>query len=185
MSANFSDYAILVRIGVLVTNRRATLSIATVLAVVLVAATASPAVPSRVESTRGLTAATAHDVTQVAPDYFETPSRNIACGWFADIDRPSRAYLRCEIISLLSPMPKRPASCDVDWGYGMSMASTGPASVLCAGDTVRRTGNRSVLAYGSTWRKRGFTCASAAIGLTCRNTSGHGLFLSRERWRRF
>lgn len=121
-----------------------------------------------------------------APATFETPSRNIACAWFADADRPSRTYLRCEIGSLLSPMPKRPASCDVDWGYGLSMARTGVASVLCAGDTIRHApGTGPVLAYGTTWRKRGFTCRSASLGLTCRNTAGHGFFLSRERWRRF
>ncbi len=120
------------------------------------------------------------------PAYFETPSRNIACAWFADVDRPSRSYLRCEIGSLLSPLPRRPASCDVDWGYGMSMASTGAAGVLCAGDTIRHPpGTGAVLAYGRTWRRGGFTCRSAAVGLTCRNASGHGFFLSRERWRRF
>lgn len=120
-----------------------------------------------------------------SPAAFETPSRNIACGWIADVDRPTRTYLRCEIRSLLSPLPKRPAVCDLDWGYGLEMASTGRASVLCAGDTIRRPGRVAVVAYGTTWRKRGFTCRSARVGLTCRNTSGHGFFLSRESWRRF
>jgi hypothetical protein len=46
-------------------------------------------------------------------------------------------------------------------------------------------GWKPVLAYGETWRKRGFTCYSRAIGLTCRNTQGHGFFLSRERWHVF
>jgi hypothetical protein len=31
----------------------------------------------------------------------------------------------------------------------------------------------------------GIRCASATTGLTCRNTSGHGFFLSRERPRAF
>jgi hypothetical protein len=117
--------------------------------------------------------------------YFETPSGNIACASFADFDKPKKTFLRCEITSLLRPMPRRPASCDVDWGYGLTLANTGPATVLCAGDTIRRTGRRAVLAYGTTWRKRGFTCRSESIGLTCRNAAGHGFFLSRERWRRF
>jgi hypothetical protein len=120
-----------------------------------------------------------------APSYFETPSGNIACAWLADFDKPSKTYLRCEITSLLRPMPKRPADCDVDWGYGLDMANTGRASVLCAGDTIRRAGRHAVLAYGTTWRKRGFTCRSEPKGLTCRNSAGHGFFLSRERWRRF
>jgi hypothetical protein len=120
-----------------------------------------------------------------APAYFETPSGNIACAWFADVDKPSRTFLRCEITSLLRPMPKRPSSCDVDWGYGLSLVSTGRTSVLCAGDMIRRAGRRAVLAYGTTWLKRGFTCRSESAGLTCRNAAGHGFFLSRERWRRF
>jgi hypothetical protein len=31
----------------------------------------------------------------------------------------------------------------------------------------------------------GFRCTSAAVGLTCKNASAHGFFLSRERWRIF
>ena len=118
---------------------------------------------------------------EAATDYFETPSRNIACGWFSG----SGGSLRCEILSLLRPMPPRPASCDVDWGYGLSLGRTGRAHVLCAGDTIRRTGRVRILAYGRTWRRGGFSCTSARVGLRCVNASGHGFFLSRERWRRF
>ena len=49
------------------------------------------------------------------------------------------------------------------------------------GDCVAR-----VLAYGMTWSGGGgLRCRSAETGLTCRNASGHGFFLSRERWRSF
>ena len=41
------------------------------------------------------------------------------------------------------------------------------------------------LAYGRTWSWHGFRCNSATTGLTCRNTSGHGFFLSRESQRVF
>jgi hypothetical protein len=116
-----------------------------------------------------------------ATAYFETPSRNIACGWFSGLG----GSLRCEIRSLLRPTPPRPASCDVDWGYGLAMGRTGRARVLCAGDTVRRTGSVRILAYGTTWRRGGFRCTSERTGLTCRNASGRGFFLSRERWRVF
>jgi len=116
-----------------------------------------------------------------ASDYFETPSRNIACGWLSGFG----GSLRCEIGSLLRPQPPRPASCDVDWGYGISMARTGRARVLCAGDTVRRSGPVRILRYGSSWRAGGFTCTSRTIGLRCTNSSAHGFFLSRERWRIF
>jgi hypothetical protein len=116
-----------------------------------------------------------------ATAYFETPSRNIACAWHSSLG----GSLRCEIRSLLRPMPPRPASCDVDWGYGISMGRTGRARVLCAGDTVRRQGSVRILAHGTTWRRGGFTCTSARAGLRCVNASGRGFFLSRERWRIF
>ena len=120
-----------------------------------------------------------------APAYFETPSGNIACAWFADFDKPSKT-LR-PLRDHLAPSPNAEASglCDVDWGYGLTLANTGRASVLCAGDTIRRQGRRAVLAYGTTWRKRGITCRSRSVGLACRNAAGHGFFLSRERWQRF
>jgi uncharacterized protein DUF6636 len=41
------------------------------------------------------------------------------------------------------------------------------------------------LAYGRSYSWRGIRCASAATGLTCRNRSGHGFFLSRGRQRAF
>ena len=118
---------------------------------------------------------------EAATAYFETPSRNIACAWHSD----DGGSLRCEITSLLRPMPPRPADCDVDWGYGISMGRTGRANVLCAGDTVRRMGNVPILAYGTSWRRGAFRCTSARTGLRCTNGSGHGFFLSRERWRIF
>jgi hypothetical protein len=116
-----------------------------------------------------------------ASGYFETPSRNIGCGWFSGLG----GSLRCEIRSGLRPLPRRPGSCELDWGYGISIGRTGRADVLCAGDTVRRSGRVPILGYGRTWRRGGFVCVSRAIGLRCTNVTGHGFFLSRERWRIF
>jgi hypothetical protein len=42
-----------------------------------------------------------------------------------------------------------------------------------------------VLGYGKTWSGGGLRCTSAFKGLTCRNKSGHGFFLSRAHWRSF
>jgi hypothetical protein len=41
------------------------------------------------------------------------------------------------------------------------------------------------LAYGRRYAWHGIRCTSASAGLTCRNLSGHGFFLSRERQRVF
>jgi hypothetical protein len=112
-----------------------------------------------------------------APD-FQTPSRNIACAL------EGGAWLRCEILSGLRPMPTRPARCPLDWGHGLVLSARKAPAVLCAGDTVRLA-SMPVLAYGTTWRRGGFVCVSRFTGLTCTAPSGHGFFLSRQRWRRF
>jgi hypothetical protein len=128
-----------------------------------------------------LFAAAAPARSDAATAYFETPSRNIACAWFSGYG----GVLRCEMRSLLRPLPPRPPGCDVDWGYGISMERSGRARVLCAGDTIRRTGSVRILAYGTAWRRGGFVCTSARAGLRCSNASAHGFFLSRARWRIF
>jgi hypothetical protein len=58
----------------------------------------------------------------------------------------------------------------------------------CAGDPGPFVGEHSapVLGYGKTWKQSdGLHCTSAFKGLTCRNKSGHGFFLSRAHWRKF
>jgi hypothetical protein len=112
--------------------------------------------------------------------FFQTPSRNIGCIYVAGLGAPDKPYLRCDIGSGLRPLPPRPRACDLDWGYGYAMFATGRAGTFCAGDTAKDP-KAPVLGYGRTWRKGPFTCVSRSIGLRCRNTSGRGFFLSRER----
>jgi hypothetical protein len=111
---------------------------------------------------------------------FRTPSRNIACGFFpSNFGAPT--LLRCDILSGLKPEPRR--RCDGDW-TGASIRLTGRANAVCAGDTVYDPRSR-ILGYGKTWRRAGLRCTSRSTGLTCTNRSGHGFFLSRQRWRVF
>jgi hypothetical protein len=112
------------------------------------------------------------------PRFFQMPSHNIFCAYVPP-DARSPAALRCDILSGLRPEPK--TSCDLDW-TGASLSVRGKASASCAGDTVAMPKAR-VLAYGTTWKVGGFTCLSRTTGLRCTNRGGHGLFLSRERWR--
>ena len=107
---------------------------------------------------------------------FRTPSGNIGCTFASGLG-PS-PDLRCDIRSGLKPRPPRPRNCELDWGFGYSMAPTGRAHVVCAGDTALIRGSR-VLRYGSGWSRDGFTCKSRITGLRCVNRSGHGFFLSR------
>jgi hypothetical protein len=107
---------------------------------------------------------------------FRMPSKNIECAELTG----ARATLRCDIRSGVKPLPPKPASCEFDWGAGYVMARRGRAHVSCVSDSVHSPSAR-VLRYGTTWRRDGFTCLSRRVGLRCRNASGHGFFLSRER----
>jgi hypothetical protein len=126
--------------------------------------------------------------------YFKTPSGNIQCDYGyrggADVD----AYVRCGIRSgLKPPPPSRGPGCDVP--NRVVIRHTGRASLAglsaCPGEDEGDAGPFAgpgvarVLGYGKTWSGGGLSCMSAVTGLTCRNTSGHGFFLSRESWRQF
>ena len=102
------------------------------------------------------------------------PSGNIACGYITGV---GQVTLRCDILSGLKPEPR--GRCQNDWN-GLSMGR-GTARPTCAGDTVYDRRAR-VLKYGSVWKRGPFTCVSLLIGLSCVNTTGHGFFLSKERW---
>lgn len=115
---------------------------------------------------------------------FRTPSGNIGCIYSKFSGEP--AYLRCDILSKLKPLPPRPASCPdyVEWGYGYWMGKTGSSKVVCAGDTALDSGAK-VLKYGWYWSRNGYRCESERSGLTCTNASGRGWFLSRQSSYRF
>jgi hypothetical protein len=111
---------------------------------------------------------------------FQTPSHNIGCVYASD----GGGSIRCDIRSRLRPLPRRPRGCDLDWGDSYSLQRNGRAILTCHGDTAILPRSR-VLDYGATWSHGGFTCTSRAVGLRCRNASGHGFFLSRARSYRF
>ena len=122
---------------------------------------------------------------------FHTPSRNIYCAYAPSFEGYAPS-IRCDIRVRQWRPPRKPASCSVDYGQGLSLTAVpkpgqkgaGRASVVCAGDTV--LGLRGpALAYGSRFARGGIACLSRVTGLTCRNAAGHGFFLSRQRYRLF
>jgi hypothetical protein len=132
-----------------------------------------------------------YTLREAAPRYgaFKTPSGNIVCGY--GIAPDGSASMECGIKSGLKP-PPRPIHCDAGDPNDkrVSLRDTGRAApVLCAGDPgpllPQIEAKARVLAYGRTTRIGQITCSSAVTGLTCRNRSAHGFFLSRERWRVF
>jgi hypothetical protein len=132
-----------------------------------------------------------YTLKEPAPRYgaFKTPSRNIVCGY--SIAPDFSASMECGIKSGLHPPPRR-IHCDAGDPNDkrVSLSDSGRATpVLCAGDPgpllPQIDAAAKVLAYSRTIRFGGISCASAITGLTCRNRSGHGFFLSRRSWRLF
>ena len=114
-----------------------------------------------------------------------TPSGNIAC--LAVPGPPSALHCTIAVSSFGTQLQERCLRlATVDW-HGFELARSTRGRVTCSGGILYSPGTQRpvyrLLAYGATWRRSGFACASARAGLTCRNGSGHGLFLSRESWR--
>jgi hypothetical protein len=109
---------------------------------------------------------------------FQSPSGNIGCV----IGR--QGGVRCDIRNRDWRPPPKPASCMLDWGFGLTVGRRGRARFVCAGDTVLGQGRR--LAYGDAIRRGRFRCVSRRSGMRCVNRrNGHGFNLSRQRARRF
>jgi hypothetical protein len=127
-------------------------------------------------------AASASAARQAQPELrsasFRTPSTNIACRSYRF---GGRTFLRCDIRSGLRPQPRR--RCQLDW-TGLQLSSRDRATPSCAGDTVYHA-RAPILRYGRRWSRGGISCVSRTTGLTCRNRSGRGFVLARERWRLF
>ena len=131
-------------------------------------------------------------VTSALPQmtFFKTPSGNIVCVHAAWSTGP---ILECKIKSGLKPKPPYTRACrEIGLDHNadrISLPATGrvPYPGACHGDAGATSlpGRRRVLGYGQTWSRGSLSCRSEFTGLTCRNRSRHGFFLSRERWRRF
>ena len=110
--------------------------------------------------------------------FFKTPSGNIGCAM-------GGGAVRCDIKQKSWEAPPKPASCDVDWGFGVAVGRKHKANYVCAGDTVFDPGEPT-LGYGERQVKNRFRCTSKQKGIRCVNTKNkHGFFMSREQVRLF
>jgi hypothetical protein len=118
---------------------------------------------------------------------FRTPTNDIHCGAYPS-SGGSAAYLRCNVIAGMRPLPQKTCRAG-DPGIGVDMLATGRSEAPCFGDPGPDAGfaqhHPFVLGYGKTWKRDGFTCVSRPRGLTCRNLSGHGFTLWVRNWRLF
>jgi hypothetical protein len=114
-------------------------------------------------------------IAMIAPSsasaaYFRTPSGNIICGTGP---QALRGAVSCTVLS------EGDARGQKVW----AMRRRGRVRVFRSNSNAPV--EVRVLRYGQTYRGFGIRCASRKRGLTCRNRSRHGFFLSRERQRVF
>jgi hypothetical protein len=118
---------------------------------------------------------------------FRTPSGNIYCNYYGFGGYPP--FLFCSIRSGIKPPPPRkgPGCTRAFWTvlHGTGRAAWGGST--CPGHDAPEGPHRElakkVLRYGQSWSWNGMHCKSAFAGLTCRNKSGRGFFMSRTRTR--
>lgn len=113
-----------------------------------------------------------------------TPTRNIGC---IGLKFDGKYTLRCDIRSHTFTSPKQPRACQEDYGDSFSLAATGEARWTCHGDTALPPPNGrgfTAVAYGQAWTWGPFTCWVRLTGITCRNRSAKGFFLSKQAARR-
>ncbi len=113
---------------------------------------------------------------------FRSPSGNVGCIYSNGLG-PSG--VRCDIrIQQAHPKAGRPKGCLLDWGDSYQLARNGRAHGVCHGDTALDP-KAKVIAYGTSFAQGGIVCRSSRLNFSCRNRSGHGFLLSRERQRTF
>jgi hypothetical protein len=112
-----------------------------------------------------------HDVGPVT--YFSSPSRNIGC-------LITTSSVRCDIGQKSYKEPRRPASCQLDYGKAIAVdRDDSEANFVCVGDTV--LGAKKVLDYHTSTEVGDFGCTSRETGMTCYNLrTRHGFTVSRE-----
>lgn len=116
---------------------------------------------------------------------FRTPSGNIYCNGSLAGGAQGSSDISCSIVERGGPPAwPDPGSCPGVWGHHFDLGSTGPARVVC-GTAPRKSTYTDVAPYGETGNFGDITCQSEKTGLTCRNRSGNGFFLSRRSQRVF
>jgi hypothetical protein len=121
--------------------------------------------------------------------YFKTPSGKIVCAWVEESLSTQDAVFCEATTGLKPPIPRSAPSCQhlTYVGNRVGLQATGAATLIPCADArpFADPARTSVLPHGKTIKGGGIACSEAATGLTCRNRSGHGFFLSPQRWHTF
>ncbi len=111
------------------------------------------------------------------PTGFTSPSGNVRCLLDA-------TTARCDITERSWAPPLRPASCELDYGRGITLRPGRPAAFVCAGDSTPSADTQ--LAEHDSITAGTLRCESTGTGVTCRDTkSRHGFALSPEAYHLF
>jgi hypothetical protein len=114
---------------------------------------------------------------------FHTPGGNIGCAVSAGKGSLG-GEARCDIAKHEWKAPKKPASCELDYGGGLAVSSHGRAGFVCAGDTTLHQGRK--LAPGGSVTVGSYHCVNLGDAVRCVNRdTGHGFKLSRKVAKRF
>jgi hypothetical protein len=105
------------------------------------------------------------------PTTFSDPTGNIGCA----LDETS---VRCDVAKHTWKPPKKPTSCDLDFGQGVTIEGENEATFVCAGDTT--LGAKKVLKVHEAVQVGVFGCRTDPNAVVCSNEdSGHGFTISR------
>jgi hypothetical protein len=119
-----------------------------------------------------------------------SPSGNIRCLFVPPARGTSAPNLLCTIghADYSAALQQRciGSPTNLDW-HGWELPAARRGAVTCSGGILYDPGTQrptyTTLPYGRTWRRGPFTCVSRRSGVTCANSHGHGLFISRQSWR--
>ena len=112
---------------------------------------------------------------------FNSPTGNIEC-YYNPHGLGSRGFtpvLRCGLAHANYAMRLQRRCSAGDW-HGFTLTPTGRPLLFCPGGASGDRVAYTKLAYGQSWQRGAFTCTSRTTGVTCRNRTGHGLFISRQ-----
>jgi uncharacterized protein DUF6636 len=116
---------------------------------------------------------------------FRSPSGNISCYYNpkAFARRGTKRLLTCGLRHADYAMRLQRRCLAGDW-HGFGLDTKARPTSFCSGNpdfSIRPV--YTTLVYGASWTRGPFTCSSRITGVTCRNQSAHGLFISRQAYR--
>jgi hypothetical protein len=117
---------------------------------------------------------------------FRSPSGNIQCYYDPKAFAPpngSKRLLTCGLRQADYAMQLQRRCLAGDW-HGFGLDAKSKPTIFCTGNpnyAIRPA--YTTLAYGKSWQRGSFTCSSRITGVTCRNRTRHGLFISRQSYR--